>query len=291
MSADPPTASRSRPAGPAGEPGGLLLTGGQARRAVALLDAAARFWGPGQPGRAGRARAPAAALTHQPARLDAAQARALPHLLRDGARWRERAGDPGWLLDGFTLAAQLERATRERAPTPTPERAPAARAGAPPGAHRQPTARADRARSTPISADPTRPTGTPRQDPDWMDDFDRQVIAEVGALPPIRPVVALTPEEARALAYTLTFAGFARKQTETNHTPAACQHAQTWKLLGLELDQRASAAVRRARQATSERNRAYIQRAYATRAQRPRVGEQAEAGRQRPGREEADRDR
>jgi hypothetical protein len=119
MSADPPPASRMRSAGPTGEPGGLLLTAAQARRAVALLDAAARYWGPGQPGRAQRARALAAALTHHPARLDAAQARALPHLLRDGARCPDHASDPGWLLAGFTLAAHLEHATRERRPTPT----------------------------------------------------------------------------------------------------------------------------------------------------------------------------
>jgi hypothetical protein len=119
MSADPTPARGSVPA-PAGEPGGLLLTGGQARRVVALLDAAARYWGPGQPGRAQRARALAAALTPgRTARLDAAQARALPHLLRDGARCPDHAGDPGWLLDGFTLATQLEHATRERRPTPT----------------------------------------------------------------------------------------------------------------------------------------------------------------------------
>jgi hypothetical protein len=142
MSADPTPASRSWSAGPAGEPGGLLLTGGQARRAVALLDAAVRYWGPGDPGRAGRARALAAALTHHPAAgLDAAQARALPHLLRDGARCPDHAGDPAWLLDGFTLAAHLEHATRVRVPARTPE--PAGRADAPPGTHRRPTARAE----------------------------------------------------------------------------------------------------------------------------------------------------
>jgi hypothetical protein len=133
MSGDPAPASRVRPAGPAGEPGGLLLTGEQARRAVALLDAAARYWGPGQPGRAQQARALAHALTHHPARLDAAQARALPHLLRDGARCPGHASDSGWLLDGFALAAHLEHATGERAP---------GRALAPP-ARRQPTARAE----------------------------------------------------------------------------------------------------------------------------------------------------
>jgi hypothetical protein len=131
MSADPPT-PRPAPAA-AGEPGGLLLTGAQARRAVALLAAAARYWGPGDPGRAGRARALAQALTRDPAAgLDAAQARALPHLLRDGARWADRAGDPGWLLDGFALAAHLERAAPGRASTHTP------------GSRRRPTARADR---------------------------------------------------------------------------------------------------------------------------------------------------
>jgi hypothetical protein len=120
MSADPAPASRSWSAGPAGEPGGMTLTPGQARRVVVLLAAAARYWGPGQPGRAHRARAPAAALTPgRTARLDAAQARALPYLLRDGARCPDHAGDPDWLLAGFTLAAQLEHATRERAPTPT----------------------------------------------------------------------------------------------------------------------------------------------------------------------------
>jgi hypothetical protein len=118
MSAELPTA-RPAPAA-AGEPGGLLLTGGQARRAVALLDAAARYWGPADPGRAGRARALAAAIIHDPAGLDAAQARALPHLLRDGARWADHAGDPGWLLDGFALAAHLEHATRQQAPGRTP---------------------------------------------------------------------------------------------------------------------------------------------------------------------------
>jgi hypothetical protein len=144
MSADPAQASRSRSAGPAGEPGGLALTPAQARQAVALLDAAARYWGPGQPGRVQRARTLAAALTPgRTARLDAAQARALPHLLRDGARCRDRAGDPTWLLDGFTLATHLEHATRERAPGRTP--APPARAGARPRSHRQPTTRATRA--------------------------------------------------------------------------------------------------------------------------------------------------
>jgi hypothetical protein len=129
MSAELPTARLA----PTAEPGGLLLTGGQARRVVALLDAAARYWGPGQPGRAGRARALAAALSPDRATcLDAAQARALPHLLRDGARCPDHAGDPGWLLDGFALATHLEHATRERAPGRTP---------APP-ARRQPTARA-----------------------------------------------------------------------------------------------------------------------------------------------------
>jgi hypothetical protein len=143
MSADPTPASRSWSAGPAGEPGGLLLTGGQARRAVALLEAAVRYWGPGDPGRAGRARALAQALTHHPARLDAAQARALPHLLRDGARCPDHASDPGWLLDGFALAAHLEHATRQQAPGRAP--APPARAGARPRSHRQPTTRATRA--------------------------------------------------------------------------------------------------------------------------------------------------
>jgi hypothetical protein len=141
MSAELPT-GRPTPARPtpAGEPGGLLLTGGQARRATALLDAAARFWGPGQAGRAQRARALAAALTpDRPTWLDGAQARALPHLLRDGARWADQAGDPGWLLDGFTLAAHLEHATGERAPGRTP---------APP-VRRQRTARAARAEEHP----------------------------------------------------------------------------------------------------------------------------------------------
>jgi hypothetical protein len=131
MSADPTPASRSRSAGPAGEPGGLALTPAQARRVVALLDAAARYWGPADPGRAHRARALAAALARDPGGVDAAQARALPHLLRDGARWADHAGDPGWLLDGFALAAHLEHATRQQ-----PPRAPA------PPARRQPTARA-----------------------------------------------------------------------------------------------------------------------------------------------------
>jgi hypothetical protein len=135
MSADPTPARGSAPA-PAGEPGGLTLTPEQARRAVVLLDAAARYWGPGQPGRAQRARALAAALTPgRTARLDAAQARALPHLLRDGARCPDHAGDPGWLLDGFTLATHLEHAIRQRA---------SGRAPAPP-ARRQPTTRATRA--------------------------------------------------------------------------------------------------------------------------------------------------
>jgi hypothetical protein len=143
MSADPMPVRRPAPT-PAGEPGGLLLTGGQARRVVALLAAAARYWGPGDPGRAQRARALAAALTRDPAaRLDAAQARALPHLLRDGARCPDHASDPGWLLDGFTLAAHLEHATGERAPGRAP--APPARAGARPRSRRQPTTRATRA--------------------------------------------------------------------------------------------------------------------------------------------------
>jgi hypothetical protein len=142
MSADPAPARGS--AGPAGEPGGLTLTPEQARRAVALLAAAAGYWGPGDPGRASRARALAQALTHHPAAgLDAAQARALPHLLRDGARCPDHAGDPGWLLDGFALAAHLEHATRERAPGRSP--APPARADARPRSHRQPTTRATRA--------------------------------------------------------------------------------------------------------------------------------------------------
>jgi hypothetical protein len=135
MSADPTPTRGSVPA-PAGEPGGLTLTPEQARRVVALLDAAARYWGPGQPGRAQRARTLAAALTPgRTTRLDAAQARALPHLLRDGARCPDHANDPGWLLDGFTLAAHLEHATRQRAPGRTP---------APP-ARRQPTTRTTRA--------------------------------------------------------------------------------------------------------------------------------------------------
>jgi hypothetical protein len=142
MSADPAPARGS--AGPAGEPGGLTLTPEQARRAVALLAAAAGYWGPGDPGRASRARALAQALTHHPAAgLDAAQARALPHLLRDGARCPDHASDPGWLLDGFALAAHLEHATRQRAPGRTPE--PGGRAHAPPGTHRRPTTRATRA--------------------------------------------------------------------------------------------------------------------------------------------------
>jgi hypothetical protein len=136
MSADPPTA---RPA-PTGEPGGLTLTPAQARRAVALLDAAARYWGPGDPGRAGRARALVHALTRDPtAGVDAAQARALPHLLRDGARCPDHAGDPGWLLDGFALATHLEHAVPGRALPPDPD------AGPPPG----PTG----LRSTPMHAD------------------------------------------------------------------------------------------------------------------------------------------
>jgi hypothetical protein len=130
MSAERPTA---RPA-PSGELGGLALTAGQARRAAALLAAAARYWGPADPGRGQRARALAAALTpDHPTWLDGAQARALPHLLRDGARCRDYASDPGWLLDGFTLAAHLERATGDQART---------RQQRPP-ARRQPTARAD----------------------------------------------------------------------------------------------------------------------------------------------------
>jgi hypothetical protein len=90
-----------------------------------------------------RARTLAQALTHHPARLGAAQARALPHLLRDGARCPDHASDPGWLLDGFALAAHLEHATRQQAPGRTPE--PAGRADAPPGTHRRPTTRATRA--------------------------------------------------------------------------------------------------------------------------------------------------
>jgi hypothetical protein len=144
MSADPPT-PRLAPA-TAGEPGGLVLTPAQARRAVVLLDAAARYWGPGQPGRAGRARALAHALTHHPAAgLDAAQARALPHLLRDGARCPDHAGDPGWLLDGFALAAHLEHTARQRAP---------GRGPAPP-ARRSPPPEPPGPRSTPMTDDPT----------------------------------------------------------------------------------------------------------------------------------------
>jgi hypothetical protein len=140
MSADPPTASRSRSAGPAGEPGGLLLTPAQARRVVALLDAAARYWGPADPGRAQRARTLAHALTPgRTARLDAAQARALPHLLRDGARCPDHASDPGWLLDGFALATHLEHATGDQARTRQHQ----------PPARRQPTARAARAKEHP----------------------------------------------------------------------------------------------------------------------------------------------
>jgi hypothetical protein len=107
-----------------------VLSAGQTRRAVGLLDAAARYWGPADPGRTGRARALAAALTPaatqgRAARLDPEQARALPQLLRDGARWAGRADDPGWLADGFALALHLERAltsperTSPRRPAPT----------------------------------------------------------------------------------------------------------------------------------------------------------------------------
>jgi hypothetical protein len=117
--------ARSGPTGPSREPTlpGLVLSAGQTRRAVELLDAATRYWGPADPDRAGRARALAAALAPaaahgRVARLDPEQARQLPQLLRDGARWAGRADDPGWLVDGFALALHLERAGPCR-PAPT----------------------------------------------------------------------------------------------------------------------------------------------------------------------------
>jgi hypothetical protein len=105
---------------------GLVLPAGQARRAVEFLDAAARYWGPGQPGRAGLARELAVALgpavaLGRAAQLDPEQARFLPHLLRDGARWAGRADDPDWLADGFALALHTERA--QASPERTPDRA------------------------------------------------------------------------------------------------------------------------------------------------------------------------
>jgi hypothetical protein len=140
----PPARSQPTPTvtGPAGRPSptppgaptpaGLVLSAGQSRHAVALLDAAARYWGPADPGRTGRARALAAALapaaTHgRAARLDPEQARQLPQLLRDGARWAGRADDPRWLVDGFALALHTERAlTRpERTAERTTRRRPA----------------------------------------------------------------------------------------------------------------------------------------------------------------------
>jgi hypothetical protein len=136
----PPARGQATPTpagtGPAGRPGptppgtptrpGLVLSAGQTRHAVELLDAAARYWGAGDPGRAGRARALAAALAPAAtqgrlARLDPEQARGLPQLLRDGARWAGRADDPGWLVDGFALALHFERALAS--PERTAERA------------------------------------------------------------------------------------------------------------------------------------------------------------------------
>jgi hypothetical protein len=123
--AAPTPASRPAPTPPgASTPAGLVLSAGQTRRAVELLDAAARYWGPADPGRTGRARALVAALAPaatqgRAARLDPEQARGLPQLLRDGARWAGRADDPGWLVDGFALALHTERALTS--PEPTPE--------------------------------------------------------------------------------------------------------------------------------------------------------------------------
>ncbi len=111
----PPGTSAPAPPGEATLPG-LVLPAGQTRRAIAFLDAAEQYWGPGQAGRAALARELAAALG--PA---AAQGRALPHLLRDGARWAGHADDPDWLSDGFALALHTERALTS--PQRTPDRA------------------------------------------------------------------------------------------------------------------------------------------------------------------------
>jgi hypothetical protein len=144
-----------------------------------------------------------------------------------------------------------------------------------------------------MSADPTHPTPTPREYPAWTDEFDRAVLDQVRALPPILPLVELPADQAQALGRALELAGGFRERIETDHSPQELRYAQAWQLLGRELRDRAHAAERAAIAATRERDNAYIQHAYTQRAERERrqhARGRAQAA-QQPGRGEADRAR
>ena len=104
------------------------------------------------------------------------------------------------------------------------------------------------------------PTDT-RADLDELDEFGRQVVAEAEALPPIEPKVELTEAETNQLLEVLAKAcGRLRFHEEANpHLPA---HSQTVEAVLNDLIKRQSAARARAHQATLDRDRAFIDRAY-----------------------------
>jgi hypothetical protein len=137
-----------------------------------------------------------------------------------------------------------------------------------------------------MNADPT-PT-TSEADP--MEAFRRSVLDQVAALPPIPPVVELSADQAQAVARALELAGGFRERIETDHYPPDLRYAQAWQLLGQELRDRARAAELAAWEATSQRNRAWIERAYTAESKR-RQHARAQPGQQRPGPGEASHER
>jgi hypothetical protein len=100
-----------------------------------------------------------------------------------------------------------------------------------------------------------------------LDAFGRRVVAEPQALPPIQPTVALTEAETDQLCDLLARV---RGALSSYYQPAhASPHDQALTAAVDDLTERKHHARERAHQATMDRARAYIQRAYQQRWPRP----------------------
>ncbi len=96
---------------------------------------------------------------------------------------------------------------------------------------------------------------------DELDEFGRQVLAEAAALPPIEPKVELTEAETNQLLEVLAKAcGRLRSHEEAN--PYLPAHSQAIEAALNDLIERQATARARAHQATLDRGRAFIDRAY-----------------------------
>jgi hypothetical protein len=97
-------------------------------------------------------------------------------------------------------------------------------------------------------------------DVDELDEFGRQVVAEAEVLPPIQPTVELTQAETDQLCDLLArVRGALSSYYEQGH---ASPHDQALTAALDDLTQRKHHAWERAHQATMDRARAHVQRAY-----------------------------